>query len=130
MSLESKLIKMKNKSYMYKQSVRKILDYKITDEELIISTDANLISIKIDKAEAEIAQFLPAEGAVPTGLVKFGEDPKWTNLKNTAYDLVNKLNAEDGAKFIEIANATNQTIRSVVDIMKIEIEAAKLLGGK
>ncbi|MDQ7818724.1 MAG: hypothetical protein RDU14_16985 [Melioribacteraceae bacterium] len=126
MSLENKLQKMKGKTFMYKQLTRKIIDFKITEDEVFISTDANIIVLKHEKAESELDLFLPAEGQAPSGLVKFGEDPNWNKLKETAYDLINKLNGNEGQKYIEIANATNQTIHSVVDIMKTEIEAVKL----
>lgn len=130
MSLENKLLKMKGKTFMYKFAARKILDYKITETEIIISTDAIIISIKLDKAETELDQFLPAEGQAPSGLVKFGDDPNWNKLKITAYGLIEKLNGDEGQKYIEIANATNQTIKSVVELMKTEIEAENYLRNK
>jgi hypothetical protein len=132
MTGKNRLDNMKGKTFMYKLEPRTIIDFKITDEEVFISTDINLISFKIQKAETELNQFLPAETKVPTelpkfGLVKFAEDAKWSKLKDTAYTLIDKLNQTDGDKYIGIANATNQTINSMVNIMKIEIEAVRLM---
>jgi len=129
MNAQSKLAKMKGKSFMYRLSVKKILDYKIMEKETIISTDDGIVSIKNEKLDDELEQFLPADSDAPQGLIKFGEDPNWHKLKTTAYSLIEKLNCDDGSKYIEQANAINSSIRSIVDLMKVEIEAAKVLKG-
>lgn len=111
---------------MYKTTTRKVLDYKILEEDLIISTDLGIVSIKLSKAENELQNFLPADGETPVGLVKFGDDPKWAKLKNTAFDMVDKLSSSEGTKYIDQAAAVNNTINSIVNMMRTEIEAVKL----
>lgn len=126
MSLESKLQKMKGKTFLHKTINKKIIDYKLTEEEVIISTDINLICIKIEKAEEALKEFLPAESENSKGIIILSSDKRWSNLKDAAYSMIDKLQAEGGQKHIPQANAINQTIGSIVGLMKVEIEAIKL----
>ena len=126
MSLDSKLQKMKGKTFLHRTITKRIIDFQIMDEVVIISTDVNLISIKLDKAEKTLEEFLPAEPEAPKGLVKFSEDKRWSDLKDAAYAMVDKLKTEGGEKHIPTAIAINQTIGTIVGMMKVEIEAVKL----
>lgn len=126
MLLESKLQKMKGKTFLHKTITKKIIDYKITEEEVLISTDVNLISIKIETAEEALKEFLPAESENPKGIMQLPHDKRWSNLKDAAYSMIDKLQTEGGEKHIPRANAINQTIGSIVGLMKVEIEAIKL----
>ncbi len=115
---------------MYKQSVRKIIDFKILDDTIVVSTDNGLISFKSSKADEELNQFLPAEGETPpapTGLIKFGEDPKWNNLKTTIYGMIDKLNTAEGSKFVDQAKSITDSAKTLVEMMKVEVEVARIV---
>jgi hypothetical protein len=119
---------MRGKTFMYKLEPRKIIDFRITEEELIISTNLNIIIVKLDKVEAELKLFLPAENEINLeGIVKFCEDSKWTKIKDSAFNLIDKLNSADGAKHIPVANAMNKTIGTIVNLMKVELIATKMM---
>lgn len=126
MSIESKLVKMKGKTFLHRTVIKRVIDFQLINDVVIISTDVNIVSIKLDKAEKALEEFLPAEPEAPKGLVKFSEDKRWSDLKDAAYAMVDKLKAEGGEKHIPTASAINSTIGSIVGMMKVEIEAVKL----
>ena len=129
--IEGKLQKMIGKSFMYKLKVRKIIDFKILDNEneILISTDSGLISFKAEKAIEEISLFLPAEGDDGKSLVRFGGDKNWNTLKETVYGVIEKLNAPGGEKYVEQAKTINESAKTLVEMLKVEVDVAKVLQG-
>jgi hypothetical protein len=128
--IEGKLQKMIGKSFMYKLKVRKIIDFKILDNEneILISTDSGLVSFKADKAMEEISLFLPAESEGKS-LVPFGGDKNWNTLKETVYGVIEKLNSPGGEKYVEQAKTINESAKTLVEMLKVEVDVAKVLQG-
>lgn len=127
MLLESKLQKMKGKTFMYRTDLTKIIDYSITEENLFISTDKRLLSIKLAKAEAELDLFLPAqqEGLI-LSVKGLSTDPQWKTVKEVAHEMLHKLKTDKWKEHIDQARAVNESINTIVNVMKTEIDVAKL----
>lgn len=120
---------------MYKQQPIVVLDYRIIDDSFIISTSAGIEHIKKNKIESALQEFLPAESdkvavrnkSVPQSLATLGDNEEWKGVKSVSFDLINKLKSDEWKKHVEQAEAVNSAINTLVNVMKTEIEIAKII---
>lgn len=125
MKINDRLFSMKNKIWMYNTRLHKILNYKITDDEVQIVTDKEWLTFPITKINAALEQFLPAneEKQSLTSIAIFQG-----NGKPALKDLVleNIENIKKDSSYIPKAKALNEQIKTMIEMAKLEIEYKKL----
>ena len=125
MKINDRLLSMKNKTWMYNARLHKILNYKVTDEEVQIVTDKEWLTFPITKINAALEQFLAAneEQTSVTSIAIFQG-----NGKPALKDLVleNIENIKKDSSYIPKAKALNEQIKTMIEMAKLEIEYKKL----
>lgn len=125
MKLEERLEKMVNKPFMYNATGYKILSFKVFSEEVTLVTDKGWKSFPITKINAELEKFLPIEPEkiMPIAFAAFEESNK-ESLKNLLMDNIKKI--KDDPDFLPQAKGINEQAKTVLAVVKLELEAIKL----
>ncbi len=124
MNLHDKLDKMVGKVFMYKTNHHEILKVYESDDNITISTDKTLIVIPREKAKEEIEQFLPVQNNAKKTLVCTSKS-RIENLVELVEENI-KLVQQD-TNNIPKAKSINDSIKNIIDIAKLELEAQKVL---
>ena len=127
--LESKLLSMKGKTVMHNTVLQKVINYKIIDGKVHLVTDKNWFELDAKKAEATlIRDFLSAADEPVTnngnGKMVLYEEVKKSNLTQTLLNNIDLL--KDGKIDIKSAQAMNQTVNTLLNIVKAEIQIKNL----
>lgn len=126
MSLEHKLQKMKGKTFLYRTEQYKIIDFEITEEKILISTDKKLL--KINCTEKSLDDFLPVadEGNENKGLVpfQFKGDDRLLDLKKAVTETIEKIKTD--ASYIPQAKMILQGVSTFTNMVKVEVDIARL----
>jgi hypothetical protein len=126
MSLDHKLQKMKGKTFLFKTEPYKIIDYELTEEKILISTDRKLL--KINKTEKALEDFLPVEdernnnkGLVP---FQFKGDDRLLDLKKAVTEAIDKIKTD--ANYIPQAKTILAGVQVFTNMVKVEVDIARL----
>jgi hypothetical protein len=139
MQLEKRLDEMKGKTFLINTFEHTILNYKITDEEVEIETNKRKINIPIGKAEKQLTEYLPVD--IPHGLPVVQNHGKnngngenlalynqikedLPNLRKIVIGNIEKI--QQDKSFIPQAQATNESINAMVNMLKLELQVMKL----
>lgn len=127
MQVKNKLIMMVGNTYMYKTRIHKIIATKIKESTAFISTNIDLIELNIDEAEQIIRdEFLPVDNmdesnnSALTVYAKIDESSLITDLMNNI-EIIKK-----NPGFINQAKAINNTVNTILNIAKTELQIKKL----
>ena len=123
--IEKTLSGMSGKSYMYNARTYKILNHYTNNDTITIATDKNLINIKLANASAELDNFLPVSEEGGAELVVVGKN------RSELTELVSILKSnielvKNDVKNIPKAKEINNSVKNIIEVAKLEIEAVKL----
>ncbi len=132
--MEKVLTGMKGKVYRYKNERHHILRYSISHVVKII-TDRSDITIMMDDFQQVISTFheVPESEAVQvmgaTGLQhQTVINSSGIELKNTLMDSIRELKRNKG--YTAQASAINETVKTIIDLAKVEVEMIKVMRQK
>lgn len=125
--LADQLRRMVGKSYAYKTKIVKILAVQRTETQIILATDGEWITILHKDAMQELKKFAPVEiTEVPTTQVSvIARNETLENIKATVLETMTRLKTD--ANYIPQAEALNNSIRTFIDLGKLELQAAQLM---
>jgi len=125
--LSDQLKKMVGKSFTYKTKIVKILAVQQTETEIILATDGDWVTLSLKDAVQELQKFAPVEIAeVQTTQVSvIARNDTLENIKATVLDTMTRLKTDPN--YIPQAEALNNSIRTFIDLGKLELQAAQLL---
>ncbi|MCL5031265.1 MAG: HNH endonuclease [Bacteroidetes bacterium] len=128
---KNKLLQMIGSSYMYKARTHKIIATRIKEESVFISTDLDLIELNINDCEKIIHNdFLPAESGSPQETESapvLYQEIKSAGLITDLKSNIDQLKQDPS--YIKQAMAINSTVKTMLDIVKTELQIKKA-GGK
>ena len=126
-----KLDKLVGKTWMYKTQNHYVITYKELEDQVIISTDSNMISISKEKLDEELEEFLPVDQ--DNSVTLFGAKPQLliSRQNDSMYSIMNECitKIKEDPTFISQAQAINRTMQTMIEIAKTEIEALKAAKG-
>jgi len=125
MELEKKLDNMVGNTYMYNTRNYKILKYYTQNGTIILATDRELLNFKTEKTEEELKQFLPVDESTSSAVTIFGKNKSELNSLLTAIKENIELIKKDD-KNIPKAKAINESVKSIIEVFKLEIDAVKI----
>ena len=127
MKLADKLFSMKDKTWMYNARLHKLINYKISEEEVQIVTDKEWFAFPITKINSVLEQFLPAEEEQPsqTQIAIFNGNGK-SSLKDLVLENIELI--KNDPNYIPKAKALNEQVKTMIEMAKLEIEYKKLTG--
>lgn len=125
MKLEERLEKMHNKAFMYNATEYKIISSKVFSEEVTLVTDKGWKTFPITKVNAELEKFLPIESekVMPVAFSTFNDENK-ESLKNLLMENIKLI--KENPEFLKQAKGINDQAKTVLAIVKMELEAIKL----
>ena len=126
MQLENKLVSMKGKTFIYKGTHQKIINYKIIDETLHLVTDKNWYKFSVTHPDITYQilkeEFLPVEdndvAIHKEELPTFSAIGK-SNIAQTLIDNIETLRTNK--EFVNQAKAINNTDSTIINCAKMEI---------
>lgn len=124
--LETKLKGMIGHTYMVNGHYYKVQSYQLdTDGQLTIAADKKWFTAEADQVKKLLKQFLPV--ALDNREVELTLMPaknEMRQIKNIVMDNIKKV--QDDAKYIPQATAVNQSVNTLLNMAKLELQAAKL----
>jgi len=125
MELEKKLDEMVGNTYMYNTKNYKILKYYMDNGSTTFATDKDLINIKTEDLKKEIERFLPVDEEGSTAVTVLGRDKSELNeLVTLVKNNIKSIKADP--KNIPAAKAVNDSVKLIIEVAKLEINAVKL----
>ncbi len=135
MQLEKRLDSMIGKSYMYKTFIHRIISYEHISSTILLHTNKETITFTSSQAEKKLDEFLPVANIIEPAEAK----PAVNNLvlyEKIKEDLPNLTDIIKGniaklqssREYIPQAAAINESINSLVNLVKLEIMVKKLKG--
>ena len=126
MDSRKKFAEMIGKTFMYKAVTHKILTVYENTNSISIATDKQLINIMRIDVSKELDQFLPVSDEPVTAVSVLGSG------RNELKGLVDALKrnielVNNDEKNIPKAKAINESIKGIIEVAKLEIEAIKLI---
>lgn len=126
MDSRKKLPEMIGKTFMYKAVTHKILTVYENTNSISIATDKQLINIMRIDLNKELDQFLPVSDEPVTAVSVLGSG------RNELKGLVDALKrnielVNNNEKNIPKAKSINESIKGIIEVAKLEIEAIKLI---
>ncbi|OGU58275.1 MAG: hypothetical protein A2V66_03550 [Ignavibacteria bacterium RBG_13_36_8] len=125
--LESKLSKMKGKTFMYNANHLFINDFRIKNRTTTIVTDREWYDFETEKMDKVLKEFLPVSTELihpKQNDITFFSENDLKNITDTLLDNITKVKAD--AKYIPQASAINKTVSTIISMAKVGIESAKL----
>lgn len=124
-TLEDRIRSMVGKKFMYNANEQKILSYRIENSNLVIVTNRTWIEVPITLANKKLDEFLPVEddeeGKALTSLKQ--EDKE--SLIHLIQDNIQKIKSDP--EYIRQAREINSQIKTLLDIVKTEIQIQKFV---
>ncbi len=131
--LESKLKEMQNKVFMHKTNNHRILNFRINCEKVTIVTDKTWIDLDIDTAEKALQdEFLPVEAELADKSVLDGAVMSFNGNGNNVFGMIqeNIEKIQKDKNYIPQATAINDSVNTMVNVAKLEIQMRKIARGK
>lgn len=122
-TLEERIIKMIDKTWMYNVKEYKLLSYKFESNDLILVTDREWIRIPVSLANKKLDEFLPVEREDnKMALVSLPKENR-ISLINLIQDNIAKI--KNDPEYIKQAKEINSQVRTILDIVKTELQIHK-----
>ncbi len=128
MQLKSKLDSMVGNSYLYNTNQVKILSYNIDGDQLTIVTDKKWIHQSIKHMNGFLDEFLELESSDVTLAMqqKMSQTSESVQVARDALiDNIKKI--QQDPKYIPQANEIQKSAKSLIELVKAEIEVAKMI---
>lgn len=113
---------MAGKNYLFNGRRHKIIKARQAGDKIEIVTDKEWLSLD----EKEVRSFLPAAPDQEVSLqILPKNDDTLSTLRGTVLQTIEKLKADKA--YIDQANAINGSIKTIIDLAKLELDAYKLM---
>jgi hypothetical protein len=122
----TKLEKLLNKTYIYKQDHIRIKDYYLVPEEesIKIITDKAPITIKADELQQFIDKCLPVQDENTQAIQIVSDSQKQiTSLKDILMDNITKVQADK--EYINQAKTINNAVNTLLNMVTLEMKVKK-----
>jgi len=126
MTLQDRLDKMCNHTFMVNGLYHKILSYRIRNGSVTLATDNGWIELETATAEKQLREFLPVARDNQEPLHMVVHDKKtMLNLRDIVVDNIKKV--QEDKEYVPQAHAINKSINTLIQMAKMEISVFKAM---
>lgn len=134
MNIANRLSYLRGKVWMYNTLEHHVIDTMVIDDNVIISTDKGMLKIPLDEAQEKLTEFHEIHkepvrkngngSAESNTLPEIYKRKEVGTLFENLIDNIDKVKADK--KYIPVANSVNQSISTMINLFKLELEVKKM----
>lgn len=122
-TLEDRIRNMVGKKYLYNANEQKVLSYRFENNNLIIVTNRTWVEVPITAANKKLDEFLPIESEENSMALISLQRENRESLINLIQDNIAKI--KNNPEYIKQAKEINSQVRTILDIVKTELQIHK-----